>query len=77
MARSPDTSLARALLELREERGLSQETVSHGADITLNAYSKIERCKVAPNWVTVRAIARSLGITMSELGASVDTIDQS
>jgi DNA-binding XRE family transcriptional regulator len=77
MARSlpPDSSLALALRELREAREMSQESVSHGAEITLGAYGQIERGKVAPNWVTIRAIASSLGITMSELGAAVDARD--
>lgn len=78
MARSlpPDPSLARALLEFRTARDLSQESVSHGAEITLGAYGRIERSEVAPSWVTVRAIARSLGISMSELGAAVDASDE-
>jgi DNA-binding XRE family transcriptional regulator len=78
MARSlpPDPSLALALRELREARDMSQESVSHGAEITLGAYGRIERREVTPNWVTVRAIARSLGISMSELGAAIDAQDE-
>jgi transcriptional regulator with XRE-family HTH domain len=77
MARSlpPDQSLAQALLKLREDRDLSQESVSHAADITLGAYGRIERSEVAPSWVTVRAIARGLGVTMGDLGAAVDAED--
>jgi DNA-binding XRE family transcriptional regulator len=55
---------------------MSQESVSHGAGITLGSYGRIERREVAPNWVTVRAIARSLGVDMSELGAAVDAQDE-
>jgi transcriptional regulator with XRE-family HTH domain len=74
MARSlsPDPSLGKALRQLREARDMSQEGVSHAADITLGAYGRIERNEVAPAWPTVRAIARGLGITMQELGAAVD-----
>jgi DNA-binding XRE family transcriptional regulator len=74
MARSlpPDLALARTLLEFRQARDLSQESVSHSADITLGAYGRIERGEVAPSWITVRAIARSLGVSMAELGAAVD-----
>jgi DNA-binding XRE family transcriptional regulator len=77
MARSlpPDPSLAKTLLEFRRARDLSQESVSHSADITLGTYGRIERGEVAPSWVTVRAIARSLGVTMAELGAAVDAQD--
>jgi transcriptional regulator with XRE-family HTH domain len=75
MARSlpPDPSLGAALRQLREARELSQEAVSHAANITLGAYGKIERNDVAPAWATVRAIANSgLGISMQELGEAVD-----
>ncbi len=74
MARSlpPDPTLGQALRRLREARELSQESVSHAADITLGAYGRIERNEVAPAWPTVRAIARGLDISMAELGAAVD-----
>lgn len=74
MARSlpPDPSLGKALRQLREARDMSQEGVSHAANITLGAYGRIERNEVAPAWPTVRAIADGLGITMQELGMAVD-----
>jgi transcriptional regulator with XRE-family HTH domain len=77
MARSlpPDPSLGKALRQLRIERELSQEGVSHAANITLGAYGKIERNEVAPAWATVRAIASGLGVSMEELGAAVDLLD--
>jgi transcriptional regulator with XRE-family HTH domain len=77
MARSlpPDPSLGAALLQFREARGLSQEEVSHAADITLGAYGKIERNEVAPAWATVRSIAKGFGITMQQLGKAVDQQD--
>jgi DNA-binding XRE family transcriptional regulator len=51
---------------------MTQEGVSHAANLTLGAYGRIERSEVAPAWPTVRAIARGLDITMKELGAEVD-----
>lgn len=74
MARSvpPDPDLGDALRGLREKRNLTQEAVSHAADLTLGAYGRIERSEVAPAWPTVRAIARGLGVSMKELGAEVD-----
>jgi DNA-binding XRE family transcriptional regulator len=74
MARSlpPDPDLARALRRLRDDREMTQESVSHAADITLGAYGRIERSEVAPSWPTVRAIARGLGISMKDLGTAVD-----
>lgn len=74
MARSlpPDPDLGKALRQLREERELTQEGVSHAANLTLGAYGRIERSEVAPAWSTIRAIARGLGVSMKELGAEVD-----
>lgn len=74
MARSlsPDPGLGQALRQLREARQMTQEGVSHAADLTLGAYGRIERSEVAPAWPTVRAIARGLNISMKELGAEVD-----
>jgi len=74
MARSlpPDPDLGLALRQLRDERKMTQESVSHAADLTLGAYGRIERSEVAPSWPTVRAIARGLGISMKDLGAAVD-----
>jgi transcriptional regulator with XRE-family HTH domain len=67
-----DPELGRALRRMREAREMTQEAVSHAADLTLGAYGRIERSEVAPAWPTVRAIARGLGVSMRELGAEVD-----
>jgi transcriptional regulator with XRE-family HTH domain len=74
MARSlpPDPDLGLALRRLRDDRKMTQESVSHAADLTLGAYGRIERSEVAPSWPTVRAIARGLGISMQDLGAAID-----
>lgn len=79
MARSlpPDPSLASALLGMRTDRGMSQEAISHEAQITLGSYGRIERNEVAPSWFTVRAIARGLGVSMAELGEAVDAAEES
>lgn len=68
----PDPDLGKALKRLREARGMTQEQVSHAADLTLGAYGRIERSEVAPSWPTVRAIARAFDTTMQQLGAEVD-----
>jgi transcriptional regulator with XRE-family HTH domain len=79
MARSvrPDPALGNALRKLRVAREMSQESVSHAADLTLGAYGRIERSEVAPSWTTVRAIAKALDISMEELGAVVDGLGKS
>lgn len=71
----PDPALGAALRQLRLERELSQEEISHASNVSLGTYGKIERNAVAPGWPTVRSIARALGITMRELGEAVDRHD--
>ena len=68
----PDPALGKALKRLRQDRELTQEQVSHAANLTLGAYGRIERSDVAPAWPTVRAIAKALGIGMEELGSAID-----
>lgn len=76
MARTlpPDPSLGQALKSLREERGLTQEAISHEAGVTIGAYGRIERGEVSPTWSTVRVIAKALGISMRELGTIIDEL---
>jgi transcriptional regulator with XRE-family HTH domain len=69
---SPDPRLARALRELRERRGLSQEAVAHSAALTVSAYARIERGEANPTWTTVTQVAQALGVTLSELGSAVE-----
>jgi transcriptional regulator with XRE-family HTH domain len=71
----PDPALGGALRQLRLERELSQEEISHASNVSLGTYGKIERNAVAPGWSTVRSIAKALGITMRELGEAVDRLD--
>jgi transcriptional regulator with XRE-family HTH domain len=68
-----DPALAAVLRRLRVDRGLSQESVAHRADISYTTLAKIELGRSAPGWATVRAIAQVLGVTMGELGDAIDT----
>ena len=67
-----DAALAAVLRRLREVHGLSQEALAQRAGVALNTYSRIERGQASPTWPTVRALAAALGMSMGELGATVD-----
>jgi transcriptional regulator with XRE-family HTH domain len=69
---SPDPRLARAIRQLRERSGLSQEAVAHNAGLTVSAYARIERGEANPTWTTVTQVAQALGVTLSELGRTVE-----
>lgn len=68
----PDPDLAAVIRRLRSKRGMTQEDVARGADLTVNGYAKIERGDVSPTWPTVRAVARALDVSLKQLGAEVD-----
>jgi transcriptional regulator with XRE-family HTH domain len=70
---SPDPRLARAIRQLRERSGLSQEVVAHQAGLTVSAYARIERGESNPTRTTVTQIARALGVSLPELAKAVDS----
>jgi transcriptional regulator with XRE-family HTH domain len=67
-----DPALARVLRRLRVEQGRSLESVARDADISYTTLARIEHEQTAPTWLTIRALARALGVTMAELGAAID-----
>jgi DNA-binding XRE family transcriptional regulator len=60
-------ALGKAIRELRNKKGASQESLANEAGITPNMLSLIERGEGNPSWVTLRGIAAALGIKTSEL----------
>jgi transcriptional regulator with XRE-family HTH domain len=74
--RTIDPALARVVRRLREEQGISQETLARRADMSTGSYAKVERGRTGPAWITVRAIARGLGMTATELAELVEAEGQ-
>jgi transcriptional regulator with XRE-family HTH domain len=70
-----DHRLAQALRRLRVQRGLSQETVAHRADISYTTLAKIESGRSNPTWTTVRRVAAALEVTLVELVSEVEAAD--
>jgi transcriptional regulator with XRE-family HTH domain len=68
----PDQVLAALVKRLREDRKITQEQLAFDAGITASALSRIERGLNNPGWLTVRGIARGLGVSMVELAAAVE-----
>lgn len=63
----PQPALGKAIRELREKRGLTQEAVAHGAGITTATLGVIERGLSNPTWATVKGIAAALDSTMVDV----------
>jgi transcriptional regulator with XRE-family HTH domain len=68
----PQPALGKALRQLREKRGLTQEALAHDAGITTGSLSLIERGNRNPSWGTVTRLADALGASMGDIGKLVD-----
>ncbi len=63
----PQPALGKAIRQLREKRGATQEALAYEAGITTGTLSLIERGQSNPAWGTVKAIATALGVSMSDI----------
>ncbi|HUB99764.1 MAG TPA: helix-turn-helix transcriptional regulator [Solirubrobacterales bacterium] len=63
----PQVALGKAIRELRERQGATQEAVAHDAGITTATLGVIERGLSNPTWATVKGIADALGVSLMEL----------
>ena len=71
--RSPDKRFGEVLRELRLKRGLSQEELAFESDLNRQFISLLELGQRSPSLQTVYKIADGLGISGSELLASMET----
>lgn len=72
----PQPALGKAIRQLREKRGMTQEAVAYEAGVTTGTLSLIERGRSNPAWSTVKALARTLGVSMSDLARHADEFGQ-
>ncbi|MEO6175661.1 MAG: helix-turn-helix transcriptional regulator [Flavobacterium circumlabens] len=59
--------LANRLKEVRSEKGLTQEELSHRSELTLSQIARIETVKINPTVSTILKLARALEISPKEL----------
>src|SRR6266849_6081512 len=69
-----DSGFAGRLKELREAAGLTQPALAERAGMNRFGVAKLEQGVREPNWTTVLALARALGV---EVGAFVVTVHHS
>lgn len=67
-----DPALGAAVRRLREEHGLTMETLATRAGVTISTISQLERAKSEPGWMTVRRVAEALGVSLAEFGQAVE-----
>lgn len=68
----PQPALGKAIRQLRNKRGMTQEALAHAAGVTVGHLSMIERGHSNPTWGTVKGISRALGMSLGELAALAD-----
>jgi XRE family aerobic/anaerobic benzoate catabolism transcriptional regulator len=68
----PQPALGKAIRQLREKRGMTQEALAQEAGITVGHMSMIERGHSNPTWATVKAIAAALNSSMVEMAKRSD-----
>ena len=72
----PQPALGKAIRQLREKRGMTQEALAHEAGITVGHMSTIERGHSNPTWGTIRGIAQALDVSMGEVAKLADQKDR-
>lgn len=63
----PQRALGKAIRQLREEQGTTQEAIAHKAGVTAATYGLIERGQSNPTWATLSDIANALDVSMVEV----------
>ena len=71
----PQIGLGKAIRTLRQEAGLSQETLGHRAEIHPTWISHIESGRINPTWGNVRRIAAGLKIPLAQLAALAEEFE--
>jgi transcriptional regulator with XRE-family HTH domain len=58
--------------QLREDRGLTRESLAFHAGITSSSLARIELGQATPGWDTIRRIASALDVSISRLAAAIE-----
>lgn len=62
-----NSSLARNICDSRRKMGLSQEALAEKANVSLSTIQRIEKGTVKPRAFTIKVLAETLGLDISEL----------
>jgi transcriptional regulator with XRE-family HTH domain len=74
-ADQPQPALGEAVRRIREKRGMTQERLAQDAGVTTGTVSLVERGRSNPAWGTVKAIAKGLEISISDLAGLADQLE--
>lgn len=73
----PQPALGKAIRQLRDKRGMTQEALAHVAGVTVGHLSMIERGHSNPTWGTIKGIAKAFDTPMGDLAKLADRLDAS
>lgn len=71
----PHPDLGRAIREIREKAGLTQEQVAHAAGLHHTEISHLEAGRRNPKFDTLKAVAKGLGVPRWHLMATEERIE--
>ncbi|HEX4465355.1 MAG TPA: helix-turn-helix transcriptional regulator [Solirubrobacterales bacterium] len=63
----PQPALGKAIRQLREKRGMTQEALAQDAGVTVGHMSMIERGHSNPTWGTIKGVANALEISIADI----------
>jgi transcriptional regulator with XRE-family HTH domain len=72
-APSPDPALGVVLRQLRESRGLTQESLAFRSGVSMSSLGRIELGRTSAAWATVVQLADALDVSMADLGAAIES----
>lgn len=71
----PQPALGKAIRQLRDKRGITQEALAHAAGVTVGHLSMIERGHSNPTWATVKSIAQALNVPMDKMAKLANDLE--
>jgi transcriptional regulator with XRE-family HTH domain len=73
--KDPQLGLGRAVRELREARGISQEKVARRAGLHLTWINRVENGRTNPTWGSMKRVAFALRVSLGELATLAEEKD--
>jgi transcriptional regulator with XRE-family HTH domain len=64
--------LAVVLRRLREDRGMTLETLAFKSGVSIGSLGRIELGRSSAAWSTVMQIIDALGVSLTDLGAAIE-----
>jgi transcriptional regulator with XRE-family HTH domain len=65
--RRPDIEIGPTIRTLRLERGMTLDQLAAGAGISASHLSRLERGQAEPSFTVAAALAKEIGVTLSDL----------